>query len=291
MSRDHLLKEEFKQGLGMGEDLWIEIAHGPTLVDNNIMLSERCVRIPSQGVAFVHNLFYGSIAGVGRGVLNASVEYASPRYTPIHKPHSTDVTGIMTVLHGDVRFYNNVFVQPKVRQGMIDICGGSLEGLMKIAKKPVVNVTGDGEWDDLNLTAGTYPYSGYMKEDEWKQMFDGYCGEGSTVSRDRYYMPLPVWSEGNAYFNGAAACDLEADPLRDCEHRIDVALREDGGRLTVTGDFAKYLKGVKLITSATLGEAFEPEERFENPDGSDIVFDTDIYGNKRPQTPVPGPFA
>ncbi len=274
MSRDHLLKSECVEGLGLGEDLWIEIAHGPTLVDNNVMLSERCVRIAAQGIAFVHNLFCGALTGVGRGVKNGTNEYPSPRYTPIHRPHSTDVTGFMTVLHGDVRFYNNIFVQPEVRDGMKEICKGD----------------GD-EWDDMNLTAGTIPYNGYKAEDEWKHMFDGYCGEGSTVSRDRYYMPLPVWSEGNAYFNGAAACDLEADPLRDSEHRIDVALREDGGRLTVTGDFAKYLKGVKLITSATLGEAFEPEERFENPDGSDIVFDTDIYGNKRPQTPVPGPFA
>ncbi|MBO4889836.1 MAG: right-handed parallel beta-helix repeat-containing protein, partial [Lachnospiraceae bacterium] len=41
MSRDHLPKEENIEGLGIGEDLWIEIAHGPTLVDNNVMLSER----------------------------------------------------------------------------------------------------------------------------------------------------------------------------------------------------------------------------------------------------------
>lgn len=294
MSRDHLLKSEFIDGLGMGEDLWIEIAHGPTLVDNNIMLSERCVRMPTQGVAFVHNLFCGAIAGVGRGVLNGSVDHPSPRYTPIHKPHSTAITGVMTVLHGDVRFYNNIFIQPKVRQGMIDICGGG--GLdkpdaFKHDGTPVINVTGDGEWDDLNLIAGTIPYSGYMKEDEWKKLFEGYCGEGSVVTRDRYYMPLPVWTGGNVFFNGAKPCDIEQEGTVDNEHEITVRLIEENGEYKLDSNVDEFLPKCKLISSDTLGMAFEPEERFENPDGSDIVFDTDFYGDRRSSEPVPGPFA
>jgi hypothetical protein len=46
-----------------------------------------------------------------------------------------------------------------------------------------------------------------------------------------------------------------------------------------------------MITSDILGKAFEPEQRFEAPDGSDIIFDTDYYGNKRTGEIVPGPFA
>ncbi|MCR5507493.1 MAG: right-handed parallel beta-helix repeat-containing protein [Lachnospiraceae bacterium] len=291
MSRDHLLKEEFTEGLGMGEDLWIEIAHGPTLVDNNIMLSERCVRIPAQGIAFVHNLFCGAVAGVGRGVLNGTVDRPSPRYTPIHRPHSTAITGVMTVLHGDVRFYNNIFVQPKVRQGMIEVCKGSLKGLMELSDKPVVNVTGEGEWDDLNLTAGTLPFTGYMKEDEWKKMFDGYCGEGAEATRDRYYMPLPVWTGGNVFFNGAKPCDIEEDFTVDDEHEITVTLIEENGEIKLDTNLDEYLPECKLITSDTLGMAFEPEERFENPDGSDIVFDTDFNGVFRGDSVIPGPFA
>jgi hypothetical protein len=45
-----------------------------------------------------------------------------------------------------------------------------------------------------------------------------------------------------------------------------------------------------MITSDTLGMAFEPEQRFEGPDGEDIVFDTDFYGKTRPEEPVAGPF-
>ena len=274
LSRDHLLKPECTDGLGMGEDLWIEIAHGPTLVDNNIMLSERCLKLPTQGCAFVHNLFCGAITAVGCGVCNGTNEYPSPRYTPIHRPHSTDITGFMTVLHGDMRFYNNVFVQPKVRQGLKDLCNGE-----------------KNEWDDLNLVAGTVCYNGYMKEDEWKSMFEGYCGEGAEVSRDRYYMPLPVWTGGNVFFNGAKPCDIEEDYTEDTEHTVSISLRSDNGIIRLETDMMQYLPKGKLITSETLGYAFEAEERFENPDGTDIVFDTDHYGNRRTKSPVAGPIA
>ncbi len=274
MSRDYLLTNENKQGLGLGEDLWIEIAHGPTLVDNNIMLSERCVKLPTQGVAFVHNLFYGAISAVGRGVNNGSVKYPSPRYTPIHVPHRTEITGFMTILHGDVRFYNNVFVQPKVRQGMIDIC----------------EEEHDGEWDDGNLAAGTVCYNGYMTQEQWEKEFEGYCGEGAEKPSDRYYMPLPVWTGGNVYFNGAKPCDIEEGATVDSEHEVSISLVQENGRYQVVSDFAKYLPKAEMITSDTLGMAFEPEERFETPDGEDIIFDTDYDGKKR-DTVVAGPFA
>ncbi len=275
MPHDYLLKKENKDGLGLGEDLWIEIAHGPTLVDNNIMLSERAVKLPTQGVAFVHNLFCGAITAVGRGVNNGSVKYPSPRYTPIHRPHSTQITGFMTVLHGDVRFYNNVFIQPDVRKGLIDIC----------------EEDHDGEWDDGNLIAGTVSYSGYMKEEEWKKAFAGYCGEGSEDTRDKYYMPLPVWTGGNAFFNGAKPCDIEENCMVDNEHKVSVRLTEDGGKYSVSTDYAKYLPEVSVLCSDDLGEAFEPEERFETPDGEDIVFDVDYYGNVRKGDTIAGPFA
>ena len=38
------------------QDIFIEVGHGPTLVDNNIMLSKAAIRLATQGVAVVHNL-------------------------------------------------------------------------------------------------------------------------------------------------------------------------------------------------------------------------------------------
>lgn len=275
LERDYLLAPKNAEGLALGEDLFIEIAHGPCLVDNNIFLSERNIKLPTQGVAFVHNLFGGSITAVGRGVKNGSLTYDSTRYTPIHLPHRTEIVGFMSILHGDVRFYNNVFVKQPVRQGLIDIC------------EPMK----DGEWDDFNLEAGTFMYDGYMTEKVWRSYFEGSAPEGKEDPRDKYYMPLPVWTGGNVYFNGAKPCDIEEDYTIDTEHEVTLELKEVDGKFVVESDLYKYLPKGKMICSDTLGMAFEPEERFENPDGSDIIFDTDFYGNKRPDEPVAGPFA
>ena len=45
-----------------------------------------------------------------------------------------------------------------------------------------------------------------------------------------------------------------------------------------------------MYGTAVLGEAFEPEERFEEPDGTPILLCEDILGNQRSERPVPGPF-
>lgn len=47
---------------------------------------------------------------------------------------------------------------------------------------------------------------------------------------------------------------------------------------------------VSTVTTETLGMAFEPEQRFENPDSSDIIFDRDYFGKRRGQDTIPGPF-
>ena len=44
-----------------------------------------------------------------------------------------------------------------------------------------------------------------------------------------------------------------------------------------------------MISTDTLGMAFEPEQRYEAFDGSDIIFDTDINGNKRDGKLCAGP--
>ncbi len=272
---DHLLEGEGPANLGLGEDIFIEVSHGPTLVDNNILLSDRAMKLPTQGVALVHNLIAGSLTAVGRGVDNGAKTLKSARYTPYHVPHSTDIAGFMTILHGDMRFYNNVFIQLPVREVLAKYC----------------EIFAEDEWDDGNLTVGTVPYNSYMTQEEWEKEFEGYCGMGSDPS-DRYYIPLPVWTGGNAYFNGAKPCDREKDAFIDNEHTVTIKLITEGKDWKVETDVAEYLpSNAKLISSDTLGKAFEPEQRYEAPDGSDIVFDTDIYGNKREGGIIAGPMA
>ena len=81
------------------EDLFVEVNHGPFLVDNNVLGSPLNLRDQSQGGAYVHNLFAGKI-----------VNYAElNRYTPYFLPHSTDVAGLSIIVGGDNRFLNNLF--------------------------------------------------------------------------------------------------------------------------------------------------------------------------------------
>ena len=41
----------------------------------------------------------------------------------------------------------------------------------------------------------------------------------------------------------------------------------------------------------TFWVAFEPEQRFEERDESDIIFNVDFYGNHRGVSTIPGPLA
>ena len=83
-----------------GEDLFVEVNHGPFLVDNNLFLSGVNLLDWSEGGAYAHNLLTGRI--ISRPELN--------RDTPYHPAHSTTVAGLVNIRGGDNRFYNNLFV-------------------------------------------------------------------------------------------------------------------------------------------------------------------------------------
>ena len=261
--------------LAVGEDIFIEVSHGPTLVDNNILLSDHAMKLPTQGVALVHNFIAGAFTAVGRGVDNGTPTKFSPRYTPYHMHHRTEVAGFMTILHGDFRFYNNIFVQQKMRKGLV-----ALQEQWK-----------NDEWSDGNLVVGTVPYETYPTYEEYVTQFEGYCGMGSKKT-DRYYNPLPVWAAGNVYFNGAKAMTKETDAFVDNDHEVTVELVEKDGEYTFKTNVYDFLpkNGAQMISTEVLGMAFEPEQLFENPDGSPIVFNEDFFGAHRAVNPQVGPF-
>ncbi len=80
--------------------MFVEVNHGPFLLDNNLLLSDISLRDWSQGGAYAHNLLAGQIQR--RRELT--------RNTPYHVAHSTEIKGLANIPSGDNRFFNNLFV-------------------------------------------------------------------------------------------------------------------------------------------------------------------------------------
>ncbi|MFV1968026.1 MAG: right-handed parallel beta-helix repeat-containing protein [Pirellulaceae bacterium] len=81
------------------QDLFLEVNHGPYVVDNNIFLTSTSVQDWSEGGAFAHNLLAGDIR-----------RETPRRKTPYHRQHSTEIVGLMRIRGGDNRFHNNIIV-------------------------------------------------------------------------------------------------------------------------------------------------------------------------------------
>nr|WP_296011752.1 right-handed parallel beta-helix repeat-containing protein [uncultured Blautia sp.] len=250
----------------MSQDIFVEVSHGPTLIDHNIMLSEASLRFATQGVAMIHNLICGALTCVGEGT--------GWRYTPYHIPHRTEVMGFMTFLHGDDRFYNNIFVQKWPDKDVI-----------------IMHDSNDG-FDTENRKAGTWMFDEYPTYEEWKAQFDFSHPANMSALEPVHFGHLPVWTEGNAYLGGAKACKNEVNGLISSEDVKVELLEKDGNYYLDTNiyDCLKAFRG-RMINTDVLGMAFEPEQRFENPDGTDIQFDTDYFGGHRSVDVIPGPFA
>ncbi len=81
-------------------DIFVEVSHGPYIVDHNILASEYAIDNHAQGGAYINNLICGKM--VHGKILNRSTQY--------HLPHSTKITGFAFVYGGDDRFFNNIFI-------------------------------------------------------------------------------------------------------------------------------------------------------------------------------------
>ena len=112
------------------------------------------------------------------------------------------------------------------------------------------------------------------------------------IMQDYHFGKLPCWVDGNAYFNGAKSWKNEGNKYMGPDGAY-VELVEEDGKYFIKTNIYELLGDwtTAIIDSDVLGEAFEPEQRFENPDGSTIVFNRDYFGNERHLTAVPGPFA
>ena len=204
------------------DDIFVEVNHGPFLIDNNILLSPLAIRDWSEGGAYVHNLIAGNIELLPQ-----------ERETPYHHAHSTKMAGLSQTKGGDNRFYNNIFV------------------------------------GDKNL-----PQPG-------KSGLDVYSSAN-----------FPMAVDGNVYLNGAGKFSKERNIL-ELNVNPEFKLTETEKGIFLNFVFPKEIMKTKnrVLTTQALGQAKVSGQRYENPDGTEIVISTDYFGKKRDKIkPTAGPF-
>jgi len=81
-------------------NVFVEVNHGPFLLDNNIFLGSY-IRNWSQGGAYGYNILPGAIT-----------VKPQTRKTPYHPPHSTEVLELSSIAGGDDRYLNNLMTEP-----------------------------------------------------------------------------------------------------------------------------------------------------------------------------------
>jgi alpha-N-arabinofuranosidase len=106
---------------------------------------------------------------------------------------------------------------------------------------------------------------------------------------------MPSFFGGNVYLRGMTPPPEEPNPvvITDSIPKPRIVKKADGFYLEWTAN-TDWDGGVirKPVTSDLLGVAKVPGQRWENPDGSDLVINKDYFGNPRDESnPVPGPFA
>jgi alpha-L-arabinofuranosidase len=248
------------------EDLFVEVSHGPYVVDNNIMLSMKSVRDLAQGGAYINNLFGGFITW----------DRVTNRFTPYHYAHETAVHGLMTVLGGDDRFYNNIFM------------GTQPENIEKEKKIDLNNWTFFGVrfQEDGSILKGLALYNECPAYDEnWYKNLnsvDEFAGAR-----------LPMYCGSNLYFNDAKPYRKEINSVVYPDMKPEVKVVTEDGSVYVTFDFGDLLEKIKTVNVTTdfLGIAFEPEVPYENPDGTPLCIENDFFGNPRSAVKMTvGPF-
>jgi len=230
-------------------DLFVEVSHGPYLVDHNIFTAAYALDNHAQGGAYVNNLICGSMKHLKM----------LDRATPYHFPHSTQVKGFAPTYGGDDRFFGNVFV--------------------------------GGRGPDAT---GTVHYDGYPASlEEYIALVDGLSRDKGGDHYEFNRVEQPVYINGNVYLNGAKPyAREEANLVLDAfDPKVAVSEEQDGVYLTIELPEAFEKLAAGIHSTRTLPRVRLADADYENPDGSAVMLDTDLLGNRKPAQSVPGPIA
>ncbi|MFP3043106.1 right-handed parallel beta-helix repeat-containing protein [Treponema primitia] len=179
------------------------------------------------------------------------------RATPYHLPHSTLVKGYTVVLSGDDRWYNNIFVG----------AAGA-------------DRTGTAQYD--GQTASIEEYLKRIK-DRGVGDFEAFLEEGKQY----------VYINDNAYLGAAKAYNREENPVVDPGFDPKVSIIEEGAQVLLSIELPVSIDKIngKIIDTGILGRVRIADANFENPDGSELVVDTDLLDEVRRNGTIIGPIA
>jgi hypothetical protein len=230
-------------------DLFIEVSHGPHLVDHNVLASRVSLEVHSQGGAFVSNLFCGTVS------LDPIIE----RPTPYHVPHSTQVAGYAAIVGGDDRYIGNLF----------------LSGDPALAYTPESRRPGRRE-----VGYGTAGYNGHPAslEDYLALVSDPTKGDHERFAHVRQ----PVYIRDNVYAAGAHPFEAEDRPTLltgDATARVV----DDGGEAYLECALPASFDQVRVptVSGADLERVRFVDADFEEPDGTPAVLATDLVGDAK----------
>lgn len=240
-------------------DLFVEVSHGPYVVDHNVLASNVSVETICEGGAYVANLIAGTVR----------VESVMERATPYHRAHSTRVAGYGVIYSGDDRWVGNIF------------CGNGGDAADTSAAYP------DAIRPITQAGYGTLGYDGFPAS------YEDYLAtiEASLPGDLNVFLPVknPVIIRGNLYLNGARAYEHETGPvISQTAPELVVTVGDKVEiELTLPDDFRSTTMAVP--TTADLGRVRFPDLEFEAPDGSGIQLGTDLVGAVADGPVVPGP--
>jgi len=200
--------------------VFLEMDHGPTLVDNNILIGQP-VRSNSEATVFAHNLF-----------VDCGYDYSpdTGRRSEYYTPHTTKIVGRKTGTAQDDKWYNNIFVRKgldnvKTAPGYISDYNVFLEGAKKSAfgdKNSVVDpyATGLAIKDDPQGATISFSVNDTVLGVKGPQVNAELVGVFPTVGQtleDRFGKPLSVDTDINARKFAAPVCG----PLADLKNGVN----------------------------------------------------------------------
>ncbi|MBU9721284.1 MULTISPECIES: right-handed parallel beta-helix repeat-containing protein [Bacillaceae] len=237
-------------------DMYIEVNHGPFIVDHNILASDYALDNYAQGGAYINNLIFGKM--VHRKILNRS--------TPYHVPHSTKIKGFSVVHGGDDRWFNNIFIGREDMEGIVPGKNESLHGV------------GTAHYNGYATSLGEYMENVHKKPGDVEIYLDN---------------DQPVYINQNAYLNGAVSFEREEESLVDDHFNPNVTIVEEGDDVYLTCEMPETIGVVlgKVHSTETLERVRIVDAEFENSDGTDVVIDTDYLGKQKGAASILGPIS